>query len=234
MKRRLPVFATIFTLIGVLVLCGLGTWQVKRLYYKEQLIAGIEAEFNKDPVETELTPGVLLQSQMHGVFFIRGFIEGGFLHDKEILVGPRTLDGKVGYHVLTPFESVMSDDTILVNRGWIPRDLPREEISRPNESMIITGTATKPPSHSSFAPDNNAADNEWFWVDTDGIAKAKNLYNLMPYILYADPQRGGKWPVPIKVPFNAEHHHLQYALTWFSLALTLLAIYYFRFFYRKP
>ncbi len=229
----MPRWATIFTLLGVMLLCALGTWQLQRLFYKTTLITQITSEFTRDPMQTELAPGVLLQSKMHGVFFIRGYIEGIFLHDKEILIGPRVMDGNVGYHVLTPFESVMSDDTILVNRGWIPQNLPRSQISRPPQSMIITGIATKPSAPNGFTPDNNIQKDEWFWVDTKAIAQSKKLHSLMPYILYQDAQKGGKWPIPVSVPFKADHHHLQYALTWFSLALTLLGVYYFRFIRRK-
>jgi surfeit locus 1 family protein len=230
---RMPSWATIFTLFALIILCGLGSWQLKRLAYKTKLINQIQSEFVRDPMFTELAPGVLLQSKMHGVFFIRGFIEGIYLHDKEILVGPRTMDGEKGYHVVTPFESFMSDDAILVNRGWIPHDLPRDQISRPANSMIITGTATKPAQPNGFTPANSPATDEWFWIDTVAIAEDKKLKSLMPYILYADPQRGGKWPVALPVPFKTSHNHLQYALTWFSLALVLLGVYYFRFIRKK-
>ena len=231
--RKPPFWATLFTLVSVAILCGLGIWQVQRLQTKERIINRIEAEFRKDPMETELAPGVLLQAQMHGAFYVRGFIEGIYLHDKEILVGPRTREGKPGYHIYTPFESYMSDDTILVNRGWIPYGLPSARISRPDRSIIITGTATKPKPPNSFTPENNIADDEWFYVDPQQVAKAKNLKAVMPFILYADSHNPGHWPVAVSAGFNADHNHLQYALTWFSMALVLIVIYYLRFI-RRP
>lgn len=226
---RLPLWATLCTLISVAILCGLGVWQLQRLAYKEKLIGQIRAELTKDPMETELAPGVLLQAQMNGAFYVRGFVEGVYLHEHEILVGPRTREGEPGYHVYTPFESYMSDDTILVNRGWVPYGLPEARISRPNRSMIVTGTARKPAAPNSFTPENNPADDEWYYVDPAQISDAKNLKAVMPFILYADPQQGGEWPIPVSVGFNADHKHLQYALTWFSMALVLIVIYFLRF-----
>lgn len=228
--KKPPFWATLFTLTAMAILCGLGVWQLQRLQSKERIISQIEAEFNKDPMETELAPGVLLQAEMHGAFFVRGFVEGVYLHDKEIFVGPRTMDGQGGYHVITPFESVMSDDTILVNRGWVPYELPDAKISRPARSMIITGTAQKPKPPNSFTPENSPETDEWYYIDPQQIATAKNLKAVMPFILYADNGlHGGEFPVPAPVGFNAAHNHLQYALTWFSMALVLIAIYYLRF-----
>lgn len=229
--RRPPFWATIFTLASFILLCGLGVWQIKRLQWKEQLIAQMNAALTQDPMNTELSPGVILQARMRGDKFLRGFIEGGYLHDKEVLVGPRTYDGKNGYYVITPFESYMSDDVLLVNRGWIPADLPHDKISHPSGNMILQGTATAPPRDNKFTPDNVPAKGQWYSIHPHEIAEATGLRSAMPYILYPNKTDSrAEWPKHI--PFNGKNlwnHHKQYALFWFSMALALLVMFYFRF-----
>lgn len=51
------------------------------------------------------------------------YVTGFFDHDNEILLGPRTRDGSLGFHVITPLIRGEGQDTILVNRGFIKREV---------------------------------------------------------------------------------------------------------------
>ncbi len=226
---KFPLWATLFTLLGIAILCSLGTWQLKRLEWKTALLAELEASYQADPMQFELTPehlAALPQDRQ----IVRSFAEGIYLHDKELLIGPRTHDGKPGYHVITPFETI-DNHLVLVNRGWVPLSAKEQGFSRPDEPLIITGTARKPSAPTRFMPENSPAQGHWYRLDLHEIAAAKGLEDLMPYVLYADPKRpnAASYPLAAATRLEMPNNHMSYALFWFSMAGVLALIYGLRF-----
>lgn len=230
---KFPLWGTILTVICVAILCGLGTWQIKRLHWKTDLLAALDAEYAKDPMDTELTAAHLatVAPDQH---IARGFIEGAFLNDKAVNVGPRTHDGKPGYHVITPFET-LDHHIMLVNRGWIPLGRKDGDYAKPEQSMIITGTARRPQKPGPFVPDNNPAGGEWFSIAPAQIATAEGLDNVLPWVLYSDGRENGAaaYPIADAARWRPPNNHRNYAIFWFSMAGVMLVIYYLRFFYRR-
>src|SRR5215475_17096 len=116
MTFRPAFWPTVFTVPAVLLMLGLGVWQVYRLHWKEALIA--------ERTERISAPAVALpgpDADAGNLEYRHVTLSGEFAHDKEIFLGARSMNGNPGYHVVTPFR--MSDGrTILVDRGWIPLD----------------------------------------------------------------------------------------------------------------
>jgi surfeit locus 1 family protein len=236
--RKIPVLPTIVTLIAVLILCGLGKWQLDRLAWKTDILTNLEKARQYDQQKTPLSSDTL-KSVTSQTDFKAGFIEGRFHNDKETTVGPRTYRGIAGYHIITPFE--MQDGTIiLVNRGWVSEEyLPqseRREFLREGQTKVF-GMARPSEKANRFTPDNKPNQNEWYHVDVAQIAKYNGFHDhdISPYIFYSEKLNKyyQGFPVPHDPAWAPNNNHLGYALFWFTMAGVLLIIYYLRFL-RKP
>jgi surfeit locus 1 family protein len=219
------LWPTLFTVPVVLLCLALGFWQVERLFWKQDLIARRQAALSAAPVAV---PGGLEEAR--GMEFHPVVDEGVFLHDKEIFVGASSEAGGQGYHVLTPLRE--SDGRIVfVNRGFIPgelKDPARRSAGQLTGPVRVRGLLRLPPNGKPawFLPDNRPDLNYWFWVDIPAMSAADGLERVAPFYIDADatPNPGG-WPKGGVTRLNLPNDHLQYAITWFSLAVALIVIY---------
>ena len=156
--------------------------------------------------------------------------EGVFLNDKEILLGATSEGGENGYQILTPLREP-SGRIVFVNRGFIPaelRDRSKRIAGELSGPVRIEGLLRLPPDGRPnwFLPDNRPDLNYWFWVDLPAMAAADGLKNVAPFYIDADatPNPGG-WPKGGVTRLDLPNNHLQYAITWFSLAVAMIVIY---------
>jgi surfeit locus 1 family protein len=221
-----PLFwPTLFT-VPVLLLClGLGSWQVQRLFWKEGLIAQRQAAVAASPAPV---PRNLAEAR--GMEFHRVIDEGVFLHDKEIFLGATSEGGGQGYQVLTPLLEP-GGRIVFVNRGFIPGGLKnpaKRAAGQVPGTVRVLGLLRLPPDGrpSWFVPDNRPDLNYWFWVDIPAMSTAARLDHVAPFYIDADatPNPGG-WPKGGVTRLALPNNHLQYAITWFSLAVALIVIY---------
>jgi surfeit locus 1 family protein len=217
---------TLFTLAAFAVCAGLGAWQVERLQWKRGLIAQREAALAAAPVAP---PRSLAEAA--AVEFRRVAAEGEFLHTGEILrIAPGPTGGS-GFEVLTPLR-VADNRVIFIDRGFIPADL-RDRAKRAAGEVAgtvrVAGLLRLPPQAkpSWFLPDNRPERNLWFWIDLPAMAAADGLSDVAPFYIAADatPNPGG-WPKGQGTAQPLPNNHLQYAITWFALALAALAVYF--------
>jgi surfeit locus 1 family protein len=211
--------ALLLTLSGVAILCLLGTWQIKRLTWKEDIISTLETEYAKDPAQNLYSFTDLQQDDA-----VRyGSIEGVFDYKKEILVGPKTYEGDIGFHILTPLDMGQGQH-ILVNRGWIGEDRT-DEIMNPQGRVLVIGLI-RAPDWNAFTPDNSPENNVWTKLDINQIARAKNIETIAPLIMYAESasEPFGR-VVMTEQRWLPRNKHKQYAIFWFSMAFILLVIF---------
>ena len=216
---------TLFTVPGLILLIGLGVWQVERLHWKEGLIARRDAAVTAAPVAP---PKTLADAK--GLEFHHITAEGTFDNDKELFLAASSDSGESGYEVVTPL--VMSDGrTMLVDRGFIPlalKDRARREAGELSGAVRVAGLLRLPPATkpSFFLPDNRPDLNLWFWVDLPAMARQDAIADPAPFYVDADktPNPGG-WPKGGVTRLDLPNNHLQYAITWFALALALAVIY---------
>jgi len=221
-----PLFwPTFFTAPAVLLLLALGFWQVERLFWKQDLIAQRQAAVTAAPVAA---PRSLEEAR--GMEFHRVTDEGVFLHDKEIFLGATSEAGRQGYQVLTPLLEP-GGRTVFINRGFIPAELKdptKRAAGQIAGTVRIQGLLRLPPSGKPawFLPDNRPDLNYWFWVDLPAMSAADGLDRVAPFYIDADatPNPGG-WPKGGVTRLVLPNDHLQYAITWFSLAVALIVIY---------
>jgi surfeit locus 1 family protein len=221
---------TLLTIPVVLVCAALGGWQLQRLEWKQALIAQREAAVTGAPVALPQTLADARALEFHTVVD-----EGVFLHDKEIFLGAIGPKGAAGFDVLTPLREA-GGRAVFVNRGFVPTELKnptKRAAGQPTGSVRVAGLVRVPPDTKPgwFVPDNRADINYWFWLDLPAIGAAARvsddgLTNVAPFTIEADatPNPGG-WPKGGVTPLVLPNDHLQYAITWFSLAVATLVIY---------
>jgi surfeit locus 1 family protein len=219
------LWPTVFSLPMLLICLALGAWQVERLFWKQDLIAQRQAAVAAVPASVPQSV-----TQAGGMEFRHVSDEGVFLNDKEIFVGATSEGGGQGYHVLTPLLEP-AGRVIFVNRGYIPAELKdpaRRAAGQITGPVRVQGLLRLPPvgRPNWFLPDNRPDLNYWFWVDLSAMSAADKLNEVAPFYIDAPatPNPGG-WPKGGVTRLTLPNNHLQYAITWFSLAVALIVIY---------
>jgi surfeit locus 1 family protein len=223
MFRFRPLLApTLWFLPGAALLIGLGVWQIQRLHEKEALIASVAAGMKAAavPLAEALQRGPA--AEYHHVR-----VQGHFLHDKELYVFSRGPMGAVGVDIVTPLVQD-NGETVLVDRGFVPEAL-RNPVTRAagqvQGDVALTGVLRLTQKPGLFTPAANRQARLWFVKDVPEMAGALGV-SVPEVIIEADatPNPGG-WPLGGRTQIDFPNDHLQYAITWFGLALALTAVY---------
>lgn len=220
--------ALIFGALALVVLASLGTWQVQRLAWKEDLLATIEQRTNQEPMPL----ATVLAKMQSGddIEYTPVTALGYFDHDNEQHFFA-TFDGLSGYYVYTPL-MLQTDRFIFVNRGFVPFD-KKDQATRP-ESLVslsqdVTGLARSVPAEKAgwVVPENDVAKNVFHWKDlTAMIARTgKPAEQFVPMFIDQDNKANPtQLPVGGVTIIDLPNNHLQYAITWYGLALTLIGV----------
>ena len=197
------------------MLLSLGFWQLYRLNWKLNLINEIENSLKNDPIEL---------SKTDKKNYLRIKTSGAIDFDKQIYLYNLNEIGKPGFEVINPI--VIDNQNYLINRGWIKFDQKNNpKINSFNQQNII-GTLKLQSKASSFKPENDLKKNYWFTLNRDDIFAftGKRFSN---YIIYLNGDY--ETPKPKVITANISNNHKKYAITWFSMAISILLIYlYFR------
>ena len=206
---------SVFIIFFIFVFIGLGTWQIIRLNWKNNLILEIENSLKNPPVE-------LAQSKKEN--FLKIKTSGSIDFNKQIYLYNLNESGTPGFEVINPI--MIGDENFLINRGWIPFEKKgTQEINVFDQENII-GTLKLQGRKNIFKPDNDLDENYWFSLNREDILKFTGK-NFSKYIIYLDGNY--QLPRPKKITANISNNHQKYAITWFSLALSILLLYlYFR------
>lgn len=230
--RRGILEPTIFALVGIAILAGLGLWQLDRKAWKENLIAAMTTRLSREPAD--LPPrdrwAHLLREREE---FARVGFPAEFLGGQEALVytagsafrpdvqGP-------GYWVFAPAR-LAGGSIVIINRGFVPldrKDPAGRAEGAPHGSVDIVGIVRWPETRGLFTPADDPQNNVWYLRDIKAIAAAKKWSAAAPfYIDQESPVPPGGLPLPAKLRVNLPDNHLQYAITWFGLALALAGVY---------
>jgi surfeit locus 1 family protein len=231
--HRALLLPGILTLLAFTVLCGLGTWQMVRLAEKEAQTAQIEASLTQNPVPLP-APAEWSTLSPSAYDYRRVVLRGHFEHDKEALVfgflviGERG-DTREGFFAITPFQRA-DGSVILVNRGFIPQELRDPSLRAQGlieGDITLTGIMRQPERRGFFTPDDEPQHNLFFIMDPASLAQAKGVSNVAPFLVDADKADiPGRWPEGGHTVVVLVNNHLQYAITWFALALGLAGVFF--------
>ncbi len=213
MKHKL--LFSVFIIFFIFVFIGLGTWQIIRLNWKNNLILEIENSLKNPPVE-------LARSNKEN--FLKIKTSGSIDFDKQIYLYNLNESGTPGFEVINPI--TIGDENFLINRGWIPFEKKGAQEINVFDQKNIIGTLKLQGRKNIFKPDNDLDENYWFSLNREDILKFTGK-NFSKYIIYLDGNY--QLPRPKKITANISNNHQKYAITWFSLALSILLLYlYFR------
>ena len=211
----------LFTLISIIIslLCfSLCIWQVKRLYWKKDLIENIENAYNSEAININTLSG-----DLNNFIFKKIYLEGYFLNEKNMFLGPRTNMNQVGYNLITPF-LIKDNRYILINRGWIKEKI---KIKNQKKKYLIKGILKKGNVKNIFTPNNSIKENLWFYINIDQMSEFADLIFIEDVFLdLIESRPDEKYTVINSSIPKFSNNHLQYAITWAMLGLIFLVMNY--------
>jgi surfeit locus 1 family protein len=211
------------------VLLALGTWQVERLQWKQSLLAMIAERMAAPPVPLAdvLASGGPIADQEYR----RVQVAGTFRHESERHFFA-TFKGATGYEIMTPL--LLDDGSyVFVDRGFVPYER-KDPATRAEgqvdgrveiEGLVRTPVVEKP---SRLVPDNDVSKNIFYWKDlrtmaeTAGLPEGAKVLGLV--VDAGDAPNPGGLPVGGVTNIDLPNNHLQYAITWYGLALALIGV----------
>lgn len=208
----------LMTLVMLIVLLGLGTWQVRRLAWKEAILARIAHAEAAPPVPLPADPSP----------FIKVAVTGRFLPAKTALFGADVRDTKAGTELGAQLIEPLQRDggvPLLVVRGWVPTK-SAGLVATPEGITTVTGYVHPGDTPGWFAAHDDIQGRQFYTLDPPVIGAALGLDHVAPFVLIA---LGA--PPPEGLPIPAEHlprppnNHLSYAITWYGLAAALVVIF---------
>ena len=156
--------------------------------------------------------------------FLKIKTSGSIDFDKQIYLYNLNESGTPGFEVINPI--TIGDENFLINRGWIPFEKKGTQEINVFDQKNIIGTLRLQGRKNIFKPDNDLDENYWFSLNREDILKFTGK-NFSKYIIYLDGNY--QLPRPKKITANISNNHQKYAITWFSLARSILLLYlYFR------
>lgn len=203
----------LFGLIGAAILVWLGTWQMQRLDWKRGILTEIETQIVGDPAPLPVTGDP--DTDKYQPVRLVGTVEPDELY---VLVSQKRIGA--GYLVISPF---VTDDgrRILLDRGFIP--VEARTTSRSAGPVKVTGNLHWPDDRTSSTPENDITGNTWFARDIDAMAEVLNTEPLLVIARNMSPPDPGVTPLPVDTS-GIPNDHLQYAITWYSLAVVWLVM----------
>ncbi len=205
----------IFFILFIFAVLLLGTWQVFRLNLKNNLISTLENNLKKNSIifnegiDKEYTKVLLKKKDLKSKIFLYHLNKG-----------------EIGFKVIVPYQ-VNSSLVVLVDKGWIRKDkIDLIKNTLLNED-VIEGYTKKIREKNLFTPNNNIKEDFLYSVQTDSLKKSlnKNIYPL----LIIQTSKTNKDIVPNDYAIRLPNNHLQYAITWYGLALvTIIFFLYYR------
>ena len=205
----------IFFIFFIFTILSLGTWQVYRLYLKNNLISDLEKNlktssinFNVD-IDKEYTKILFKKKDLNTKIFLYHLNKG-----------------EIGFKVIVPYE-INSSLLVLVDKGWIRKDKINLIKNTLFNDDIIEGYTRKIREKNLFTPNNNIKEDFLYSVEIDNLKKSlnKNIYPL----LIIQTSKTNKDIIPNDFEVRLPNNHLQYAITWYGLAIfTIIFFLYYR------
>lgn len=205
---RRYVFPALLGLIGCAILLSLGLWQMRRLAWKEELLARIEAQIGAAPQDLAALGALDPVRDRYRPVRVAGRTGEELL----VLSGKKGLGA--GYEVIAAF-ALPDGRRILLDRGFIAEE--DHETPRPPVTLTVTGNLSWPDEADSYTPAPDAANRLWFARDVASMSEFLKTEPILVVARTAEGQEASIVPVPVDTA-GIPNDHLNYAITWFSLA----------------
>ncbi len=219
---RLRLWPTVAAVVALAVLIGLGSWQLQRLAWKRDIIDRLESRMAAPVIDLSLQ-GELARDDLPALEFRRMRVIGQYLPAAEMRLLSRTLRGRAGIHVITPFARA-EGGAVLINRGWAPSEAVA--FDTPAGTVVAEGFVRVYSEPGRFVPDNEPDRGLWYHMDAEQMARAAGLAELAPvYIVLTPVVDARSYPTAVPPVVGLRNDHLQYAATWYGLAGVLVVMF---------
>ena len=197
----------------------MGTWQLYRLDWKQDLISTIDKGLISKPIQ---------YSNKININYQRVILDGKYDLKNQIYLYSLNSKGQPGFDVITPFQT-LGGDNILINRGWIDKEMKNKAEINLIKNNKVQGFLRKIVKKNIFKPENNIEKNVWFSINLKQIQDitGKNFDN---YVVFLEDELV-TLPNPKKISIDVPNNHLKYAITWYSISISIL--FYFLYFRRQ-
>lgn len=203
----------------VVVLMGLGIWQVQRLDWKTDLIARVEERLAAPVVKAPAPPGWPNLNAREDEYR-RVTVTGSYLPGSEALVKAVTEYG-AGFWVMSPLRTP-EGWTVWINRGFVPQERSAgPDRPLPTGQQQVTGLLRMSQPGGAFLRGNDPVADRWFSRDTEALALSRDIGEVAPYFIDAARSDESELPIGGLTVVRFRNAHLGYALTWFALAAGL-------------
>jgi cytochrome oxidase assembly protein ShyY1 len=222
-----------FTLVMVALFIGLGVWQLQRRLEKHALIAALSERLSAAPALlppaaewSKLTPD---RDEFRRVSFTATYETrlDAMVYSSGSAIRP-DISGP-GTWAFIPAR-LPSGETLAINAGFVPntmqdRDVEDRAVARliTGEPVAMTGYIRFPETGGIFTPDVEHARRLWFARDHLAMAQAFGWDKVAPFYIDLEtpaPPAGIPKPGPLQVQLRDDH--MQYAITWFTLAAAVM------------
>ncbi|WP_342743598.1 SURF1 family protein [Planktotalea arctica] len=194
--------------MGSAILISLGVWQMQRLTWKEAILADIETRITAAPVAIPAMPDPVADKYLPVT--ARGEITGDEVH---VLVSQKQIGA--GYRIIAAFE-LLDGRRVLLDRGFVK--VQQKKAMRPTGMSQVVGNLHWPDEKGSSIPEPDLKAEIWFARDVPALAAHLNTEPVLIIARNVDLADDPVAPLPVDSA-SIPNDHLQYALTWFSLAL---------------
>lgn len=215
MSRGRIAAAIAFGAVGVVILAALGFWQLERLEWKRALIAEIEARLAAEPVPVPDEPDRDRDRLLR-------VTATGQIGTGELRVMSSLMPWGAGYRIVSPM-TLEDGRRILVDLGFVPQEMEDPASRQPggrNDSgrgaERVTGLLHWPAESDGYTPEPDVQRGLWFARDVDAMAR---VLDTEPVLIVAEAHDRPDWPRPAPPGTDVPNRHLEYAITWFGLAV---------------
>lgn len=201
------VFPLLFGLAGVAILVSLGVWQLQRLSWKQGILSEIETRIAAAPVALPDMPDPERDK------FLPVTATGEVTSDEiHVLVSQKQVGA--GYRVISAF--ILDDGRrVLLDRGFIKVD--QKQAARPTGNATVQGNLHWPNETGSSIPLPDLKAEIWFARDVPAMAQHLGTDPVLIVARETSFEQDTVSPLPVDGA-GIPNDHLQYAITWFSLA----------------
>ncbi len=211
MLKRIA-FPVLLGIAGCAVLIALGTWQLRRLEWKDAILAEIGAKIVAEPVALPGAPYPARDGYLP--VKVSGALGGEELH----VLTSRKEEGP-GYRVISVLTA--GERRVMVDLGFVPE--AAKDAGRMAEAVTVTGNLHWPDETDGWTPAPDGARGIWFARDVPAMAAALGTEEVLVVAREVTGADLGVTPWPIDTA-GIPNDHLQYAITWFSLAAVWAAM----------
>jgi surfeit locus 1 family protein len=203
-KSSKRIIFIIFSITLIAIFLSLGLWQLKRKIYKDELIIQINNQI--------ALPEIKYQDSEKKILYRNMIFTGNFEDDIKLFIyGSNNENEKNGYFVLMPFR-LDSGDLILVVRGWVQNIKDQIEFETKNQ---IAGLVIKSDRESNFTPEADLKNKVFYSFNIQKISKLLKV-KLKDFILI---EKFSNSKVNLDKFIIIYNKHIEYIITWFTLAL---------------